>query len=365
MSDYSETNRAFRGVWIPRHIWLHPGLSIIEKCMLVEIDSLSKLDGGCYASNAHFASFLGVSASRASEIVMALKTAGLIDTEIGWDDKKQRCRKITMTGRVSVNTDDEVSGNGGEGYSENRRGGIRETDENNTKNNNTKEQYQTLLGDEEKSKPKTPDEDPEFDAFWAAYPRKIDRKDALKAWGRAIKRAKPPTIMAGLAAYSFSEEEKFRPHPATWLNNDRWVVEDVPVPRAAPIAPDLAADPWGVNAWIATLNLTERCTVDGVKVPSLNLMSPAFECERVCEIAGIPRTARPKLDALMGWIRDDLDLGTRGVMNAIREAARTARGPIGSLAYFDQPIRAVARHNGDLDMYAPAEDRVKREEWGG
>ena len=33
-------NRDFKGVWIPKEIWLNPDLTLVEKCLLVEIDSL-------------------------------------------------------------------------------------------------------------------------------------------------------------------------------------------------------------------------------------------------------------------------------------------------------------------------------------
>ena len=44
-------NRDFKGVWIPKEIWLNTDLSIIEKVLLVEIDSLDNSDRGCFASN--------------------------------------------------------------------------------------------------------------------------------------------------------------------------------------------------------------------------------------------------------------------------------------------------------------------------
>lgn len=66
-------NRDFKGVWIPKEIWLSENLNLQEKCLLVEIDSLSNL-GKCYASNAHFAKFLGLSKDRISKLI-----SGLVD----------------------------------------------------------------------------------------------------------------------------------------------------------------------------------------------------------------------------------------------------------------------------------------------
>ena len=43
--------RDFKGIWIPRHIWLHKDLTHLDKIVLMEIDSLSKSEKGCFASN--------------------------------------------------------------------------------------------------------------------------------------------------------------------------------------------------------------------------------------------------------------------------------------------------------------------------
>ncbi|MBS3668007.1 hypothetical protein [Vreelandella boliviensis] len=40
--------RAFRGVWIPAEIWLNRELSLQEKVMLIEIDSLQHQQKGCF-----------------------------------------------------------------------------------------------------------------------------------------------------------------------------------------------------------------------------------------------------------------------------------------------------------------------------
>jgi len=63
-----------------------------------------------------------------------------------------------------------------------------------------------------------------FAEFWAAYPRKTAKDDARKAWQKAVRRAPPAEIIAGLARATFDRREfpRFVPHPATWLNGGRW-----------------------------------------------------------------------------------------------------------------------------------------------
>lgn len=74
--------RKFQGVWIPADLWLDYDLSITEKVMLVEIGSLQDKQRGCYASNAHFAEFFGLSISRVSEIISGLAVKDLVDVEL-------------------------------------------------------------------------------------------------------------------------------------------------------------------------------------------------------------------------------------------------------------------------------------------
>lgn len=60
MLGMERTWRDFKGVWIPKEIWLSPELSLMEKVLFVEIHSLDN-ERGCYASNRHFAEFFGLS----------------------------------------------------------------------------------------------------------------------------------------------------------------------------------------------------------------------------------------------------------------------------------------------------------------
>ena len=75
-------NRDFRGIWIPRHIWLDKNLKPIEKILLAEIDSLGGSSDGCFASNQYFADFFDLSKDRISRLVSGLKNKGYITVEL-------------------------------------------------------------------------------------------------------------------------------------------------------------------------------------------------------------------------------------------------------------------------------------------
>lgn len=69
--------RDFKGIWIPKEIWLNTKLTMNEKLFLVEIDSLNNAKG-CFASNDYFAAFFSLSKNRCSEIIKSLESKGLI-----------------------------------------------------------------------------------------------------------------------------------------------------------------------------------------------------------------------------------------------------------------------------------------------
>ncbi len=71
---------------------------------------------------------------------------------------------------------------------------------------------------------------PEFEEFYAAYPRHVGRKAAEKAWLKAIKDgADASAILAGAKRYADErrgQDPRFTKYPASWLNGGHW--EDEP-----------------------------------------------------------------------------------------------------------------------------------------
>lgn len=67
-----------------------------------------------------------------------------------------------------------------------------------------------------------------FAGFWSAYPKKVGRQAALKAWERiAPDEQLGREIIAAVDAQKTSrqwlkDEGQFIPHPTTWLNQRRW-----------------------------------------------------------------------------------------------------------------------------------------------
>jgi len=64
-----------------------------------------------------------------------------------------------------------------------------------------------------------------FDRFWKLYPRKVGKGQAERAWAGALKKASAETIIEAIKTQLpilAGREKQFVPHPATWLNGQRW-----------------------------------------------------------------------------------------------------------------------------------------------
>lgn len=105
--------------------------------------------------------------------------------------------------------------------------------------------------DDEPKTPKSPKSKPAkepyrldwFEAFWAKYPRKDNKQQALKAWCRL----KPDRATCGQMAAGLERDKRSRqwtkdngdyiPHASTWINQRRWENEGVD-PSQLPTPPD-------------------------------------------------------------------------------------------------------------------------------
>jgi len=98
-----------------------------------------------------------------------------------------------------------------------------------------------------------------FDAFWSAYPRRVGRGQAEKAW-RAIGPELHPAIMQGLKNQAgIWNDPKFIPYPATWLNGKRW--EDDATANAKPgsVRPSITCDSCGERVYTWTGSRCDPC----------------------------------------------------------------------------------------------------------
>lgn len=113
---------------------------------------------------------------------------------------------------------------------------------------------------------KRSDYSPEFETFWATYPRREAKRQAWNAWGKALNRATVEAITEGARRYAEDPNRaaKYTKHAATWLNADGW--EDEPLP--APSSPGSSGRGYDPSDW---LRQDTRPTIEGEVVGQMEI----------------------------------------------------------------------------------------------
>ena len=96
--------RDFKGVYIPKEIWLTPELTGYERLIFMEIYSLDR-KFGCIAHNEHFAEWLGISERQVQDYIKRLKEKGLLSVEL---NKAKDTRVIHVIGRLAHVSDEQL-----------------------------------------------------------------------------------------------------------------------------------------------------------------------------------------------------------------------------------------------------------------
>lgn len=86
----SAEERGFKGIWIPAEIWLRTDLTIREKTLRAEIESLDK-GQGCRAGNEYLAWLIGVNTRSVQKMLVKLKSLGLVE-DAGFDGRRRYLR---------------------------------------------------------------------------------------------------------------------------------------------------------------------------------------------------------------------------------------------------------------------------------
>lgn len=79
--EITKNSRDFKGVWIPKEVWLDTDLNALDKIILVEIDSLDSEERGCFASNKYLAEFCQCSESKVSRSISKLTKLGYVSVK--------------------------------------------------------------------------------------------------------------------------------------------------------------------------------------------------------------------------------------------------------------------------------------------
>src|SRR5437868_2821997 len=95
----------FKGVFIPKEIWLSQEMTAIEKLIFVEIWALDR-KFGCVADNEHFAVIFGIKERTVQQNLKNLKDKELISVEI---NKADDSRVIRVAGKYARVSEEEMA----------------------------------------------------------------------------------------------------------------------------------------------------------------------------------------------------------------------------------------------------------------
>lgn len=203
--------RDFKGVWIPREVWLDDSLSALEKVILIEIDSLDTEENHCYASNKYLAEFCRCSEIKVSQAIKKFIFLGYIE-QISFDGRtrilKSRLKDCLSQTYKKYEADlKKISPINKENNIENNIDNIKEK--------NIKKEKESLLIDE-------------FETIWTRYPRHEGKQNALKSYIKARHEGVDMvTIKDAVESYrrmceSERREKRYIKQGSTWFNQRSW-----------------------------------------------------------------------------------------------------------------------------------------------
>lgn len=167
--------RDFKGVWIPKEVWLDTRLNALDKVILMEIGSLDQGEKGCYASNEHLAELCQCSKTKVSTTISKLIECGYLYIQ-NFDGRKRELKsRLSNFERQNIkNCNADIQN-------------LKESNTDNNTNNNTVSNKK-----ERKSKSKS------YDEQIAGYTQNEELQNALKAFIQMRSFIKSPVTEQGL-----------------------------------------------------------------------------------------------------------------------------------------------------------------------
>ena len=217
------------GYWavIPAEVRYDAALPPMARLLYAEISALTGQNGYCYACNAYFQALYGVTERTVQNLLRALQASGYIRILDGTGGAQRR----KIYAGVNPLGDNPEKNCGGtpkkfSGGPEKKCGG---NNKSNKKENNSPQPPKGGAGELW---------DPEaFEAFWSLYPKKRDKKTAIREWNKLKADRNLMRSMAAALRAQMASEEWLRdngraiPYPCRWLSHRRWE-DELPVETA-------------------------------------------------------------------------------------------------------------------------------------
>lgn len=236
------------GYWavIPAKVRYDKELRPNAKLLYAEISALADSRGYCWASNEYLGQLFGLATRTIQELVAGLTEKGYVEVEVVRDPQTNEVleRRIWVD-KPPLESAPPSCGNPHDPSGENPH----DPSCGNPHVEQSKEEFNNIppkppkggrRRNVKKEPKKTADWKPErFEAFYAVYPWKTHRQEAIRAWDELRPGDELLDVMsAGLARQLASDEWQRGigiPHPATWIRGRHWEND---VRRPTRVVPD-------------------------------------------------------------------------------------------------------------------------------
>ena len=222
---------------VPNWLVRDPSASAHEKLIYLVLSSHIGDQGAWFMSHAQIAEMAGISVASVKRALTSLRERGVIS----WVTRKDPKSGAQLGNSYRLMTDRLGQGE----RPPSSQGATPPLSVSDQNKNPEKEPRET---------PPTPSADDEaFEALWMAWPKKVKREEALRAWKRLPLKAKNealPLLVAHANAYRQHTAPRFIPGLAPFLNGKRWhedlaVSEERGAYRPEPKAPSQRVIPQG------------------------------------------------------------------------------------------------------------------------
>lgn len=223
---------------LPAGVRYDKRLAPMERILYAEITALAQRDGSCWAKTSYFCELYEVAESTVYRWLSNLQKCGYISTE------PMRNKGMIVGRRISLISQPAPYSQKSEDVLSKMRGPSSQKQEDYNRKNNKNINNTPLPPKGECDA--TSHSEKLFETFWAAYPKKADKKKARRAWAKLKHLDKLfPQLMKALEAQKQSEQwnrngGNYIPLPSTWLNGERWA-DDLTTGASAPVQPDNGA----------------------------------------------------------------------------------------------------------------------------
>lgn len=224
MTDTSSsiTRRGYTFAQLPEWVLLHPDLTDKAKLLFALLDRHAGADGDCFPSKRRLAEMLGCDTRTIIRAKDLLEQVGALEVQPRYDDGRQTSNLYILNGLPPEEPRHHVDG-----------GGVISVTPPVTSVSppgvSSVSPHEREPEDREPVKEtRARSEHPTFEIWYQAYPRKVGRKRAAKAYNEALRHAEPETLLSAAvelrkrAETMDDEDKRFIPHPTTWLNQGRW-----------------------------------------------------------------------------------------------------------------------------------------------